>query len=255
MTAWQIGSLVFFGYVAVVAAIRQPASQRARMRAIGGAAAGAAIVALSRLAGGPTSNTWIVPPALLLIGYWTTGLLFVEPMHRLERSLASFDEILRIDAIAARIPRVVVELLEVAYSAVYPMIPLALYIAVRHGVSADRFWTVILLTDYICFGMLPWFQTRPPRAVGFDRPWRSRWRAVNLRALDAGSVGVNTFPSGHAAEALAAALLVSDAPGPVTAAMFVVAGAISAGAVFGRYHYAADAIAGWVVALLIWTAV
>src|SRR5206468_993802 len=99
--------------------------------------------------------------------------------------------------------------LEFAYSGVYVLIPIALYIALRQGVSADRFWSFILFTDYICFGMLPWIQTRPPRAMGFDVPWRSRWRPINLRLLAAGSVQVNTFPSGHAAEALACALLVS----------------------------------------------
>jgi hypothetical protein len=30
--------------------------------------------------------------------------------------------------------------------------------------------------------------------------------------------------------------------------------AAAAGAVFGRYHYAADAIAGWAVALVVWHA-
>jgi hypothetical protein len=34
--------------------------------------------------------------------------------------------------------------------------------------------------------------------------------------------------------------------------MFLNAVAISAGAVFGRYHYAADALAGWLVALLVY---
>jgi len=33
--------------------------------------------------------------------------------------------------------------------------------------------------------------------------------------------------------------------------MFFCALAISAGAVFGRYHYAADALAGWAVALAV----
>jgi membrane-associated phospholipid phosphatase len=66
---------------------------------------------------------------------------------------------------------------------------------------------------------------------------------------------VNTFPSGHAAEALAAALLCLDAPAPVAAWMFFNAAAISAGAVFGRYHYAADALAGWLVALLVYALV
>jgi hypothetical protein len=34
--------------------------------------------------------------------------------------------------------------------------------------------------------------------------------------------------------------------------MFLIAAAISAGAVFGRYHYAVDAFAGWAVAVVVW---
>jgi hypothetical protein len=30
--------------------------------------------------------------------------------------------------------------------------------------------------------------------------------------------------------------------------------AVSAGAVLGRYHYAVDAVAGWVVAVVVWLA-
>jgi membrane-associated phospholipid phosphatase len=63
---------------------------------------------------------------------------------------------------------------------------------------------------------------------------------------------MNTVPSGHAAEALAAALLVLAAPPVLVAAMFAAAAAISVGAVLGRYHYAIDIIAGWVTALGVW---
>jgi membrane-associated phospholipid phosphatase len=63
---------------------------------------------------------------------------------------------------------------------------------------------------------------------------------------------VNTFPSGHAAEAVAAALLVADAPWPLSLWMSINAVLVSAGAVFGRYHYAADALAGWAVAIGVW---
>jgi PAP2 superfamily len=253
---WQSLSLAFFGYLVLVAAIPRGLSRRARLRVVAGAVIGAAVAAVSlSLPADGLPNVWIFPPAALLVGYWTSGFLFVAPMPRAERLLARLDSQLRVQAIAARMPPPLVELLEFAYSGVYILIPIALWLALRQGVTADRFWTTILLTDYVCFGMLPWVQTRPPRAVGFDAPWRSRWRIVNLRMLNAGSVQVNTFPSGHAAEALACALLVSGGPAPVVAWMFFNAAAISAGTVFGRYHYAADALAGWAVALLVWTLV
>jgi membrane-associated phospholipid phosphatase len=203
------------------------------------------LAASVRLPADGLANVWVLPPALLVLGYWSSGLLFIRPMPRTERFLA------RMDA-ALGFPRPAAEVLEFAYFGVYPLIPLALYLALRQGVSPDRFWATILLTDYVCFGMLPWVQTRPPRAVGFDATWRSSWRIVNVRMLNVSSVQVNTFPSGHAAEALACALLVSGGSAPVVAGMFAAAAVISGGTVFGRYHYAADALAGWAVALLVW---
>jgi membrane-associated phospholipid phosphatase len=253
---WQFVSLVFFGYLLVVAALPRGMARAAILRVIAGAALGAAVAAVAlRLPSDGVLNVWILPPAALLVGYWTSGFLFVAPVPRAERLLARIDGVLGVQTIAARMPRLLVEMLEIAYPGVYVLIPIALWLALREGITAERFWTTILLTDYVCFGMLPWIQTRPPRAVGLDAPWRSSWRVVNLRMLNASSVQVNTFPSGHAAEALACALLVSAGPVPVVAGMFVAAAAVSAGTVFGRYHYAADALAGWVVALLVWTLV
>ena len=256
MQTWQLASLGFFGYIAVVAVLPRSMRKSRRLKALAGAAVGGAIIGVSlRLPPDSLANVWVLPVAALLIGYWASGLLFVAPMPRLERLLVDLDARLGIHGIAARMPRPIVELLEFAYSAVYPLIPIALYLALRQSISPDRFWTTVLVTDYICFGMLPWFQTRPPRAIGLDAPWRSSWRAANLRTLAAGSVQVNTFPSGHAAEALVCALLVSSGPPLVVGWMFFAAAAISAGTVFGRYHYAADVIAGWAVALFVWYSV
>ena len=61
-------------------------------------------------------------------------------------------------------------------------------------------------------------------------------------------------PSGHAAEAVACVLLVAAAPWPVLLAVAVAAALVSAGAVLGRYHYAADALVGWIVAVGVWVA-
>jgi hypothetical protein len=250
---WQTATAVFLAYVAAVAVLPRGLPTARRTTALAGAGAGAlGLVASVALPFEGFANTWILPGLLLLIGYWTSGALFVAPMPRLERVLVDLDVRLHVQGAAGHFPRALVELLELAYAGIYPLILVALGIAMRHGIPAGRFWTVILVTDYICFGMLPWFQTRPPRALGFDTPWQSSWRAVNLKILDGGSVQVNTFPSGHAAEALAAALLCLGAPAPVVGWMFFNAAAISAGAVFGRYHYAADAFAGWLVALVVY---
>ena len=252
---WEIASVAFFAYgvAATIALPRLP--KRARGQAVAGAAAGFALTAASIVLP-PTAilHGWILPPGLLLVAYWTSGRLFVAPLPAAERALMRIDRALHIGALSARAPRWVAELLEVAYAGIYPLMPIALgiYLFCTPAPDPDRFWAVILITDYVCFGVLPWVQTRPPRALEAGDPWRSRFRAVNLRLLGAASIHVNTFPSGHAAEALAAALLVLGAPLPLVAGMFLAAAAISAGAVGGRYHYAADAILGWGVALTVW---
>jgi membrane-associated phospholipid phosphatase len=254
--AWHLGALIFFGYVAGIAMLRRGLPPRRRARALATAAGGAILSIASPLASADgLLAVWIVPIALLLIAYWASGFLFVAPMSAAEAILARIDETLGIDRASSRMPRVVAEVLELAYTGVYPLIPLALFLALRSSVSLDRFWTVVVFTDLVCFAMLPWIQTRPPRAVMDVQPWRASWRRMNRRILDAGSIGVNTFPSGHAAEGLAAALLLSGSAWPVAAGMFAIAAAISAGAVFGRYHYAADALAGWAVAILVWALV
>jgi hypothetical protein len=250
---WTAASVAFFVYLAIAAELVRGLQPPARWRVWAASALGAGVaMAARRLPADGVANVLLLPSAVLLIAYWASGRLFVRAMPRAERALRDIDLALRIQSIASRCPRVVAECLEFAYSGIYALIVVALLLALRYGVSADRFWTTILVTDFICFGALPWFQTRPPRALGFDAPWQSRWRPVNLLILGAGGVHVNTFPSGHAAEALVAALLASGAPALVVAGLFVFALSVSAGAVLGRYHYAADALAGWAVALIVY---
>jgi membrane-associated phospholipid phosphatase len=255
MGLWPTASAVFFVYVVAVAAVLPRVPRRRRARALGLASLGlAAAIAASRTDLHSVLDDLILPPALLLLGYRATGDLFIEPMPHAERALIAFDRALDVGRTAAALPRGAAELLEFAYAGVYPIIPIALaiHLIFADQPDPDRFWAVILVTDFICFGMLPWVQTRPPRALEPAAPWHSSFRRFNLRLLGTASIHVNTFPSGHAAEALAAALLSLGAPWPIAAWMFVNAAAISAGAVLGRYHYAADALAGWAVALAVW---
>lgn len=253
MVAWPVASIVFFAYLAVTADLRRGVTAARRRRVWAGSALGAAIAfASSRLAPDVAANVVFLPVAALLLGYWTSGLLFVSPQPAVERALLAVDRRLRIDRIAAATPRPVAEVLEFAYSGVYLFVLIALALALRARMAPARFWTLVLVTDYVCFGVLPWVQTRPPRALTGDPSWRASWRTINRRLLDASSVQVNTFPSGHAAEALVAALIVSGAaPWPLVLLMFVGTLAISAGAVLGRYHYAVDALAGWAVAVIV----
>jgi len=247
MRLWQLASGVFFLYVALVAVFRRPRSGRA----LAGAATGLLVVCASLAIDALVLTTWIWPPALLLIAYWSSGPLFVAPRPTHEAALRWLDDRLRIRDVAGRMPRPVAEVLEAAYVGVYPLVLLALLLHLEFSPSpdSDTFWSVVLVTDFLCFAVLPWVQTRPPRALESGEPWQSSLRLFNLRLLGATSIQVNTFPSGHAAEGLAAFLLALAAPPGIVVAMFLAAVAVSAGAVLGRYHYLADALVGWVVAL------
>jgi hypothetical protein len=255
---WEQASLVFLGYTFVCALLLPGLTRSARLKGAVACLAGLAIVCWSAwLPPSAVLGRFLFLPALVLfIGYWSSGLLFRAPMPRVESFLRTADVRLRIRETAASTPRVTAEVLEFAYAFVYLLVPIALAIRIAltplGDADADRFWTVILVTDFICFGLLPWVQSRPPRATEPGDPWRSSFRAFNVRLLGATSIRVNTCPSGHAAEALAAALLVSTAPAPVFAAMIFAAAAVSAGAVYGRYHYALDAVSGWIVAGIVW---
>ena len=75
-------------------------------------------------------------------------------------------------------------------------------------------------------------------------------RRLNLRVLGVASIQLNTFPSGHAAAAAATALAVG-ARLPLAGVVFgLLALGIAIGSVVGRYHYAADALAGGVIGIV-----
>ena len=254
MPAWAAASVPYFLYIALVALVQPGLGPRARARACAGATVGLLLAALGSSVAAFWLQLLVLPPVTLLVAYWCSGLLWVGPMERIESFFVRSDRRLRIPVIAARAPRALAEILELAYAGVYPLIPIALAVSYAWTPysDADHFWTVILVTDFICFGMLPWVQTRPPRMLEHGAPWRSRFRSFNVKLLGETSIGVNTVPSGHAAEAVAAALLVSGAPAAIVAVMWMAALAVSAGAVLGRYHFAFDAMAGWAVAVAVW---
>jgi len=254
---WQAASITIFAYTAAIALARRETVPAAR--AVGLALTGILLTALSTLlAADGVARQWIVPPVLLLLAYWSTGALFTTPMPDAEARLLALDRLAGVERWG--LPRAVVEVLEAAYLGVYPLIPIALWLYLRlvDGGGSDRFWTVVLVTDFLCFATLPWFQTRPPRAL--ERPaivsptlGSSSVRVLNQQIVGTASVQANTFPSGHAAEAFVVALLVcSGAPAWICLAMFLAAFAVSAGAVVGRYHYLLDVLTGWVVALAVW---
>ena len=103
--------------------------------------------------------------------------------------------------------------------------------------------------------LMPWIQTRPPRAVERHDPFEGRriwFRTVNLMVLSRGSHHANTVPSGHAAGAVATALALGSVLPGAGAGFLLLAAAIAVATVVGRYHYAIDTILGIAVAFACW---
>ncbi|MGH9312868.1 MAG: phosphatase PAP2 family protein [Vicinamibacterales bacterium] len=261
MRSLEWATLAYCAYCCVIALAHPSLPARRRAAVALGAIAIASLAAWAPAA--PWRDTfalrdWILPAAVYLLGgYYLSGLFYVAPMPRIERRLVALDRRLDAAAWSARLPTGVLEFLELSYLAVYAMVglgPLVAY-AAAGAAEVERFWIIVLTADYICFACMPWAQTRTPRALEGNPPAsRSRVRRLNLAVLGRFSHERNTFPSGHAAEALAVVLALAHISPSVSLALAPLALAVGAGSVAGRYHFAADAIAGYLVALVVWLA-
>lgn len=245
------------------------------------AASAASMAGVGLLASLPNSAIWRVvrdwaPGVFLLVGYWIPGLFYVAPNARLERWLRRVDSRLfafqGVAAIGARAPRLVLEALELSYFSCYALVPGIFAILYWHpnagavlGVTPSgdptlgiRFWTTVLTSEFMCYGLLPWLPSRPPRTLESESPIDRRGlfvRRVNLWVLGRVSVQVNTFPSGHVAGSLIAALIAWQAVPVVGAAALVLALLVTVSTFIGRYHYAADAAFGVLIAVVVFVAI
>jgi hypothetical protein len=257
--SFEWATLGFYAYCCLVALVQrsQPARRRIEILlgaiAIGGLAAWAPAAPWRNLI---AIRDWILPAAVYLLGgYILSGRFYVAPMPRLERRLVTLDQQLGARRWSARLPIALLEFAEVSYLAVYVMVGLGPLVAYAAGglSEVERFWSIVLTADYVCFACMPWAQTRTPRALEGEPPTsRSRVRRLNLLVLGGFSHARNTFPSGHAAEALAVVLALARAAPGVSLVLAPLALGVGAGSVIGRYHFAADAIAGYAVALAVW---
>jgi hypothetical protein len=198
-----------------------------------------------------------VPAPLLLMVYWQAGQFFTGANERIQERLLALDRRVVTPVVAwlarSGAGRALLTAVEFAYLFCYPMVPVALgAVYLLHArAQADRFWTIVLISTYACYLMVPFLQTMPPRSLaGAARtaPPRTGVRSFNLWILKHASIQMNTFPSAHVAASMACALAILKISGPVGTGFLVLAIGIALGAVYGRYHYAADAILGAAIA-------
>jgi hypothetical protein len=248
--------LVVFAFLMTLAWVRRlPVRRRAIVTAFGSAAIGATLLASAFAP--PVIRDWL-PAALVLMVYWQAGQFFTSPDEKLQNRLLGIDRRIVLP-VATRLSgtrpgRLLLTGWELAYLFCYPMVPMALgalYLVHARG-QADRFWTVVLAATYACYLMVPFIQTLPPRfltyAEGFTPP-ASPVRRFNLWILRGASIQMNTFPSAHVASSMACALVLLGVSISAGSLLLAIAVGIAMGAVLGRYHYAADAILGALVAL------
>jgi hypothetical protein len=183
-----------------------------------------------------------LPPA-----YWAPAPLVGTPRAGLERWLRAADDRL---GIAPEV-RTAGPLLEVAYLLVYPMVPAGLTVVIATGNqrALDVFWPAILIAVLPCYGLLPLLATRPPRALqvppsGSGRAAAAGPRRFNVLFLSIFGIGWNTLPSGHAAGAVAVAVVVWRSGSTLAPLFVLLAIGIALGTVRGRYHYAVDTVLG-----------
>ncbi len=256
-TAESINLVVFIFLIGLAVVRPLPASRRVRAIATGLAGVGLILAARysSRLLPPLASSVirdWLPSPLLLMI-YWQAGQFFVQPHEGIQSRLLELDRMF-VDPILLRLSRGragrwILTYLEFAYLFCYLLVPSGigvLYI-LHMGAYADRFWTAVLPPTYLCYVMVPFIQTLPPRVLEApekDARRRDKVRSLNLWILQHGSIHANTFPSAHVAASVATALALFHAD-PVTAFVFLcIAISIACGAVAGRYHYAADVLLG-----------
>jgi hypothetical protein len=191
------------------------------------------------------------PLIVLVAGYWLTAPFYVGHSLRLESWLTRYDDRWGIDALAARAPRSIHVLMEMAYAGCYAFMVVAAIPAYRHSPQAFAWhWTVVLSAELSCYVTLPWLQARPPRDLQSSFRKNSSLRGFNESLLNRLSVHATTIPSGHVAGPIAAALsawMIAPDYGP-----WLLAGAliITAATVIGRYHYAIDAVLGLIVGMV-----
>jgi len=126
----------------------------------------------------------------------------------------------------------------------------------RRRARVDAFLFPFLLSVLLCYAQFPYWPSEPPRTVfpGEDFPsYDTIFRQFNWWMLGGYGIHTSVFPSAHVGGAFSAVFgMWSALPDRkwVTRFLLVMALLIATATVYGRYHYLADALAGFGMAVL-----
>lgn len=201
------------------------------------------------------------PQALMILAYKQMGWFApATHMNRLEHEWIIWDRLLLdnlqgralIESLGLAMPA----LLELSYALVYAVPPITMLVIYATGLRkrADTLLTIYLLGLFLCYAQFPFWPSEPPRAVfpGQDMPnVHTGLRDFNLWLV--GNYGIHTsvFPSAHVSGAFAAAFgifYLLPQRRPIVMIYFAYAILVAIATVYGRYHYAVDAVGGFAVA-------
>ena len=121
--------------------------------------------------------------------------------------------------------------------------------------AINRFWNIFLLGTLGAYSLFPYFPTEPPRYAFSDigaPTIVTPLRELNLYLLDRTTIHSGVFPSAHVSAAFSAAfamilLMPRRWDGRL---LFIYAASVAVATLYGRYHYAVDALAGFAISLL-----
>jgi membrane-associated phospholipid phosphatase len=257
--------VAYAGYLLVVSMVAPSTTSGRRRVGIESALTAVTAIAVAEL--WPTTPPHVVaavrnwaPLVYVLALYWIPAHLTRALDEKAQQRLAAIDHVWAAGLIdiAARAPRWVVEVLELAYLLCYPLLP-AGFLVVALSTGDDRavnaYWTSVTLAAALSYGWLPWIRTYPPRHTERAIPGPlSAIRRLNDLVLHRASVQLNTFPSGHAATATAAALAVAVDVPPAGVLFLPVVVLIGLACVVRRYHFLADVVVGVVVGVVSYSA-
>ena len=159
-----------------------------------------------------------------------------------------------IEALGAVVPAY----LELCYLLVYAVGPFAVAVLYfqHHRERSDSVVFAYLLGTLLSYSMFPYFPSDPPRVVfgGSDMPHVvTALRRFNLWIVGGYGIHSSVFPSAHVSSAFSAAwglLAYLPARKRYGLGMLIYAISVAVATIYGRYHYAADVAAGFVVSLV-----
>jgi membrane-associated phospholipid phosphatase len=261
--------VIYLTYAAIVSLFLDisPAI-RAQALVVNAAVIGGYFLMAYRLGGKP-HRVWDVvrdwlPFALVLLCYREMGWFApAEHTYELEQSWIVWDRLLLNDwgtrAAIESLGPLIPAYLEICYTLVYVFAPFAMamiYVYGYRGEGADRLLFIYLLGALLSYSLFPYFPSEPPRAVfpGEDVPGiHTVFRQFNWWILSGGGIHTSVFPSAHVSASFSAMFgmfLIMRRGHWAPWALTAVAIGIFWATIYGRYHYAVDAVAGFGVSLV-----